>query len=99
MDPCLLWVKQKSVISFTQFSFYQLTLGVRSLNTASVYFIIETKEDRHRQLNPKLLFPVKAWLRGFLPGHHFSWEEDYDETDVKEKVKLTLFFIFSLIKS
>lgn len=31
---------------------------------------------------------MKAWLYGFLPGHHFSWEEETycDETDIELKV-------------
>ena len=51
-------------------------------------FNIETKEDRKRQINPKLFFPLKSWLYGFLPGHHFSWEEETycDETDIELKV-------------
>ncbi len=40
----------------------------------------ETKQDRLKEVDPMLLFPVKAWLQGFLPGHKFTWEE---ETDVK----------------
>ena len=45
-------------------------------------------------MNPKLLFPLKAWLRGFLPGHQFTWEEENycDETDIKDKVKCDKFF-------
>ncbi|KAK2569132.1 Sodium-coupled monocarboxylate transporter 1 [Acropora cervicornis] len=39
-------------------------------------FVLESKEDRQRYLDPKLLFPLKAWLQGFLPGHQFSWEEE-----------------------
>ena len=48
-------------------------------------------------MNPKLLFPLKAWLRGFLPGHQFHWEEeDYcDETDTdSERVTLIYSLIF-----
>ena len=40
-----------------------------------------------------LLFPMKAWLRGFLPGHKFTWEDEAnfaDEVDVKKEVKLTV---------
>lgn len=38
----------------------------------------ENKEDRLKEVDPKLLFPFKAWLRGFLPGHKFHWEEEND---------------------
>ena len=38
----------------------------------------ETKEDRLKEVDPKLLFPFKAWLRGFLPGHKFNWDEEKD---------------------
>lgn len=59
-------------------------------------FALETKKDRERELDPRLLFPVKAWLKGFLPGHKFRWEEEdtpcaYDfkhawvNEDLKEK--------------
>ena len=37
-----------------------------------------------------LLFPIKAWLRGFLPGHKFTWKDEAkftDEVDVEKKVK------------
>jgi len=34
---------------------------------------------------------MKAWLRGFLPGHKFTWEDDFtDEIDVEKKVKITV---------
>lgn len=56
-------------------------------------FFKESKEDRQRHLDPKLLFPLKAWLQGFLPGHQFSWEEEdakclYD-LEVVKRVNLT----------
>jgi len=42
-----------------------------------------------------LLFPTKAWLRGFLPGYKFTWEDEAnnfsDEIDVEKKVKLLLY--------
>ena len=40
-----------------------------------------------------LLFPMKAWLLGFLPGHKFTWEDEAnftDEVDVEKKVKITV---------
>ena len=39
-----------------------------------------------------LLFPMKAWLRGFLPGHKFTWEDEAnfpDEVDVEKEVEIT----------
>lgn len=35
-----------------------------------------------------LLFPVKAWLRGFLPGHTFTWEEQTDDKNGNEIQKV-----------
>ena len=56
-----------------------------------VHLIIETKQDRLKKVDPMLLFPMKAWLRGFLPGHKFTWEDDFrDEIDVEKKVKITV---------
>ena len=49
----------------------------------------ETKEDRLKEVDPKLLFPIKAWLRGFLPGHKFHWDEENDlavEDELEMKV-------------
>ena len=62
-------------------------------------FNIETKEDRKRQISPKLFFPLKAWLYGFLPGHHFSWEEETycDETDIELKVYFLTRFTEQLV--
>ncbi|RMX60095.1 hypothetical protein pdam_00004501 [Pocillopora damicornis] len=39
-------------------------------------FAFETEADRRKKVDSKLLFPTKAWLRGFLPGHKFTWEEE-----------------------
>lgn len=36
--------------------------------------ILETKEDKERVIDPKLLFPVKEWLLSWLPGHSFKWD-------------------------
>ena len=65
------------------------------INHSFSVFIKETKEDRQKQLNPKLLFPMKAWLRGFLPGHQFHWEEENycDETNSDDE-KVTLIYSF-----
>ena len=44
-------------------------------------------------MDPKLLFPLKAWLRGFLPGHKFTWDEENDlafEYEMERKVKTQL---------
>ena len=51
------------------------------------FFFKESKKDRQRHLDPKLLFPVKAWLQGFLPGHQFSWEEEDSNYSYDLKVK------------
>ena len=55
--------------------------------------IKETKQERLKKVDPLLLFPIKAWLRGFLPGHKFIWEVEANfsgEIDVEKKVKLLL---------
>ena len=53
----------------------------------------ETKEDRQREVDPKLLFPLKAWLRGFLPGHKFTWEEETDvSNEYENEMKVKLYF-------
>ena len=55
--------------------------------------MIETKQDRLKKVDPMLLFPMKAWLRGFLPGHKFTWEDEAnfrDEIDVEKKVNITV---------
>jgi len=44
-------------------------------------------------VDPKLLFPFKAWLRGFLPGHKFTWDEENDlavEDEMEMEVKIQL---------
>lgn len=47
-----------------------------------LYFIKETKEDKEKEIDPKLLFPLKEWLWSFLPGHSFKWDfEDEEEED------------------
>ena len=38
-----------------------------------------------------LIFPLKAWLRGFLPGSKFTWEFT-DEIDVEKEVKITVVY-------
>lgn len=38
------------------------------------FFLKETKEDRERVIDPKLLFPTKEWLMSWLPGHSFKWD-------------------------
>lgn len=47
-------------------------------------------------MDPKLLFPFKAWLRGFLPGHKFTWDEENDlavedEMEMEENTKVQQF--------
>lgn len=49
-----------------------------------VSLAFETKEDRDREIDPKLMFPLKEWLYGFLPDHSFSWGLDEDEGVVKD---------------
>ena len=44
-----------------------------------MFVFLETKEDRERTIDPRLLFPLKEWLMGFLPGHTFTW--DIEESD------------------
>lgn len=47
-----------------------------------LYCIKETKEDKEKEIDPKLLFPLKEWLWSFLPGHAFKWDfEDEEEED------------------
>jgi len=49
-----------------------------------VSFAFETKEDRAREIDPRLLFPLKEWLYGFLPDHKFSWEIDESQPELKD---------------
>lgn len=49
-----------------------------------MFLLLETKEDRAREIDPKLLFPLKKWLYGFLPDHKFSWEIDESQPELKE---------------
>jgi len=54
---------------------------VRTVLTRNLHllcFLQENKEDRIKEVDPKLLFPIKAWLLGFLPGHKFHWDEEND---------------------
>ena len=37
-------------------------------------YLEETKEDREKEIDPKLLFPLKEWLLSWLPGHSFEWD-------------------------
>jgi len=53
-----------------------------------IIYIIETKQDRLKKVDPILIFPLKAWLRGFLPGYKFTWEFT-DEIDVEKEVNIT----------
>ena len=55
----------------------------------TIISIIETKQDRLNKVDPMLLFPMKAWLRGFLPGHKFTWEFT-DEIDIEKEVNITV---------
>ena len=51
----------------------------------------ETKEDREREIDPKLMFPLKEWFYGFLPDHSFSWGLDEDESVVKDNAQRVLY--------
>lgn len=51
-------------------------------------FILETKEDREREIDPKLLFPLKEWLWSFLPGHSFKWDFEDEEEEEDEVVPI-----------
>ncbi|XP_020607059.1 uncharacterized protein LOC110045769, partial [Orbicella faveolata] len=55
-----------------------LSFGAAVIFTVIGSFALETKDDRLKEVDPKLLFPLKAWLRGFLPGHKFTWDEEND---------------------
>ncbi|KAJ7384424.1 hypothetical protein OS493_021836 [Desmophyllum pertusum] len=75
--------------SLSYFWISGLSFGATVLVGVIASFALETEEDRLREVDPKLLFPIKAWLRGFLPGHTFTWEEQIDdENDIKEKMAL-----------
>lgn len=52
-----------------------------------VSLAFETKEDREREIDPKLMFPLKEWFYGFLPDHSFSWGLDEDESVVKDNTQ------------
>ena len=39
-----------------------------------MFFLQANKEDKEREIDPKLLFPVKEWFLGFLPGRSFKWD-------------------------
>ena len=43
------------------------------------FYLKETKEDKERVIDPKLLFPLKEWLLSFLPGHTFKWDIEEEE--------------------
>ena len=57
---------------------------------------LETKEDRAREIDPKLLFPLKEWLRGFLPDHKFSWEIDESPPELKDFAHRVLLTVYKL---
>lgn len=44
----------------------------------------ETKADKEREIDPKLLFPLKEWLLSFLPGHSFKWDFEEEEEKMME---------------
>ena len=48
---------------------------------------LEKKEDKEREIDPKLLFPLKEWLLSFLPGHTFKWDFVEEEERQLKKAK------------
>ena len=62
-------------------------------------FFEATKEDKEREIDPKLLFPLKEWLLSWLPGHSFKWdfaeeeeaklraEEDQENMPIHQQVR------------
>lgn len=61
-----------------------LSFGAAILVGVIASFALETKQDRFKKVDPMLIFPLKAWLRGFLPGSKFTWEFT-DEIDVEKE--------------
>lgn len=49
--------------------------------------ILASKEDKEREVDPKLLFPLKDWFKGFLPGHRFEWDFVAEEEERIAKAK------------
>jgi len=66
-----------------------LSFGVAIVVGVIASFALETKQDRLKKVDPMLLFPTKVWLRGFLPGYKFTWEDEAnnfsDKIDVEKK--------------
>ncbi|XP_029189907.2 sodium-coupled monocarboxylate transporter 1-like isoform X1 [Acropora muricata] len=54
--------------------FSGLSVMVSFVVGAVMSLILASKEDKERKIDPKLLFPVKEWFMGFLPGHTFEWD-------------------------
>lgn len=54
--------------------FSGLSVMVSFVVGAVMSLILASKEDKERKIDPKLLFPVKEWIMGFLPGHTFEWD-------------------------
>lgn len=61
--------------------------AIRYMKWASSLFFPESKEDKEREIDPKLLFPLKEWFMGFLPGHSFKWDFVEEEERRIEKAK------------
>ena len=57
----------------------------------TIFLSLETKEDRAREIDPKLLFPVKEWFYGFLPDHTFSWDIDEKDAELKDFARRVLY--------
>ncbi|XP_078347134.1 uncharacterized protein LOC144632378 [Oculina patagonica] len=70
-----------------------LSFGAATIVSVFASFVLETKQDQLKKVDHMLLFPIKAWLRGFLPGHKFTWEEENDANDEDEnEMKVKSYF-------
>lgn len=67
--------------------FSGLSVMVSFIVGAVMSLILASKEDKERKIDPKLLFPLKEWLMGFLPGHKFEWDFVADEEERLAKAK------------
>ncbi|XP_074638240.1 sodium-coupled monocarboxylate transporter 1-like [Acropora palmata] len=67
--------------------FSGLSVMVSFVVGAVMSLILASKEDKERKIDPKLLFPLKEWLMGFLPGHKFEWDFVADEEERLAKAK------------
>ena len=47
-------------------------------------------------MDPKLLFPLKDWLYGFLPDHKFTWDIDESPPAIDHLAKRVLHDVYSI---